>query len=190
MKKSAILFVLALALGAISAQAQKFEPKWAGTVTALQISGDTVAVETEKANVKVKTDNSTCKIIFGIGSTTQKAVIEGGQSSTQLSPDEPVVLIVKCKDNDSDPTSFIQIIKFDEKKKERQAELAFVNVVDNVSEGNMKIIPYEADSYGKSSYIIKMKPQEGEFGVRILNPNEKDEKVTIFHCFGIHSAKK
>jgi len=31
-----------------------------------------------------------------------------------------------------------------------------------------------------------MEPQEGEFGVRVLNPNEKDEKIAISYCFGAH----
>ena len=93
---------------------------------------------------------------------------------------------MKCKDNESDPTSFIQIVKFEEKKKERKAELSSVNWIGNVSEGNMEYVPYEADTYGKSSYILKVAPIEGEFGVRVLNPNEKDEKVVLFYCFGAH----
>jgi hypothetical protein len=50
----------------------------------------------------------------------------------------------------------------------------------------MEYVPYEADTYGKSSYILKVAPIEGEFGVRVLNPNEKDEKVVLFYCFGAH----
>lgn len=170
-----------------SANAQKFEPKWAGTVVALQIEGnDTVSIPTEKANIKVKTAHSAGRLLVGIGNTRQKCIIQGGTSTTQLPANNTVFLIVKCKDNDTDPSSFIQIVKFEQKKKERKAELANVNWLGNVSEGNMDMISYEAESYGKSSYILSFEPQEGEFGVRILNPNEKDEKITIFHCFGIH----
>lgn len=48
----------------------------------------------------------------------------------------------------------------------------------------MQRIPYEADLYGKSSYILTMPPVYGEFGVRVLNPNDRDEKAPIFYCFG------
>ncbi len=189
MKKLTLLFVLFIMFGVATGYSQKFEPKWAGTVSAIKIDGDSIAVPTEKANVKIQTANSAGRLLVGIGNTRQKVVIKGGRSTTQLSPDAPVVLIVKCKDNETDPNSFIQIVKFEEKKKERKSELANVNWLGNVSEGNMEIVPYQAESYGKSSYILTMEPQEGEFGVRILNPNDKDEKITIFHCFGIHASE-
>lgn len=64
------------------------------------------------------------------------------------------------------------------------------NWVGNVSEGNMKLVPYEADQYGNSSYILTIKPQEGEFGVRIVNPNDRDEKVPILYCYGSHNTPK
>ncbi len=51
----------------------------------------------------------------------------------------------------------------------------------------MQIVPYEADVYGKSSYILTVPPLEGEFGVRILNPNDRDEKVPVFYCYGTTS---
>ena len=187
--KKILLFLLAFTASVIGVNAQSFEPKWAGTVTAIKIEGDSVSIPLEKANVQVKTASSTARLLTGIGAVRQKAVIKGGQSTTQLSPDAPVILIVKCKDNESDPTSFIQIFKFEEKKKERKTELANVNWIGNMSEGNMVIVPYEAETYGTSSYILTMQPQEGEFGLRILNPNVKDEKVTIFHCFGIHQPE-
>ena len=190
MKRTFLLLLLVAILGVVSVSAQQFEPKWSGSVLALKVDGDTIAIPTEKANVKLKTTHSAGRLLVGIGNTRQKAIIKGGQSTTQLSPNEPVMLIVKCKDNESDPTSFIQIIKFEEKKKERRTELANVNWLGTVSEGNMTIVPYEADTYGKSSYILIMQPQEGEYGVRILNPNETDEKVVIFQCFGIHQVEE
>ena len=167
--------------------AQSFEPKWVGEVVILQVENDTVSVPTEKANVQVKTSASAGRLLVGIGNVRSKVTVKGGRSTTQVSPDKPVILVVKTKDNESDPSSFIQIVKFEEKKKERKAELASQNWVGNVSEGNMTLVPYVADTYGKSSYILKVDPIEGEFGVRVLNPNEKDEKVALFYCFGAHS---
>ena len=187
MKKPFSVFLLLCCAFAIQhANAQQFEPKWSGTVCALKIETDTIAIPLEKANVKVKTAASAGMILTGIGKVRKKYVIEGNQSTTQLNPYQPIVLIVKCKDNESEPYSFIRIVKFEEKKKERKAELANLNWLGKSSEGNMELIPYEAEVYGKSSYILTFTPPLGEFGVIIRNPNELDEKITIFHCFGVH----
>lgn len=51
----------------------------------------------------------------------------------------------------------------------------------------MNFVNFTGKRYGKSSYILTFSVQEGEFGVRVLNPNDTDEKTTVFYCFGIHS---
>ena len=182
-------FIIAFCI-ALFVNAQQFEPKWVGEVSIAQIQrNDTVMIPTEKANVKIKTSNSAGRLLVGIGNTRRKVVIQGGESPVRINPDGEVTLIIKCKDNESDPSSFIQIVKFENKKKERRTELSNINWVGNVSQGNMELVPYDADQYGKASYILKFQPAEGEYGVRVLNPNEKDEKVTIFYCFGIHNEK-
>lgn len=152
----------------------------------MTVDGDTVSNPTEKCNVQIKTSASASKILLGFGNTNQKISIKGGRSTTQIPLGKPVYLVVKCKDNDSDPQSFIQVMKLEEKKKERKAELAKVNWIGNVSENNMSFVPFQAKRYGKTSYLLKIEPQDGEYGVRVLNPNERDEKVLMFYCFGIH----
>jgi len=79
------------------------------------------------------------------------------------------------------------LYKKEEKKKERRAELANVNWLGNVSEGNMEYINFQGKRYGKSSYILTFPAIDGEFGVKVMNPNERDEKTTVFYCFGIHN---
>ncbi len=179
-----IVLVLFVAVFALTAFCQKFEPKWVGNVVLLNIENDTTAIPLEKANVQIKTTQSAGRLLAGIGNVRRKAIIKGAHSSVQTSPNRPIILIVRCKDNETDPSSFIQIIKFEETSKERKTELASMNWLDNVSEGNMKLVDFDADMYGKSSYILRLPPQSGEFGVRTLNPNDTDEKVTIFYCFG------
>ena len=171
-------------LVAITVCGQKFEPKWVGEVVLLNTELDTIVQPTEKSLVKIKTKQSAGQLLVGIGNIRKKVYIEGAASPIQVDPLKPITLVVKCKDNESDPSSFIQIVKFEKGKKDRRSELSNINWLGNTSEGNMQIVPFEADVYGKSSYIISLAPQEGEFGVRILNPNEKDEKVPVFYCFG------
>ena len=166
---------------------QSYEPKWVGQVVVLDTQNDSIVKQAEKANVKVKTKQSAGRLLAGIGNVRQKVYIQGGASTLQLNPNEPITLIVKCKDNDSDPYSFIQVIKFEKGRNERRTELAMQNWLGDTSEGNMELVQYEADSYGKSSYILTIQPQEGEFGVRVVNPNVQDERVPIFYCFGTSS---
>ena len=165
---------------------QQYEPKWVGAVNILSIEGDTISVPAEKANVQIKTTQSAGKIIFDIGNIRQKGIIKGSKSPIQCDVNKPIYIVVKCKENEVDPTNFIQIIKFEETRKERRTELAMENWLGNTSELNSIIVPYEADTYGKSSYILRMEPQEGEFGVRILNPDALDSRAPIFYCFGSH----
>lgn len=188
MKKIAILIFVLMAN--LCVFAQQFEPEWVGEAHILKIEGDTVAIPTEKSIPKIKTSASAGRLLVGIGNVRSKAVIKNGRASVQIQPNDIISLVVRCKDNDTDPTSFIQIIKFEEKKKERKTELANVNWLGSVSEGNMEFVPYSGKKYGKSSYILTFNGSEGEYGVRVLNPNDKDEKVTVFYCFGIHSSDK
>lgn len=188
MRKCLITFVCIIVSMHLSAQ--KFEPKWVGEVCVLNVNGDTIMTPAEKASVQVKTTQSAGRLLVGIGNVRQKVIVKGGQSPVQVSYDKPVTIVVKCKENDIDPSTFIQLIKFEEKSKERKTELAMENWIGNVSEGNMKLIPYEAEQYGRSSYILTVNPQEGEFGVRVLNPTDRDEKVPILYCYGSHNPSK
>jgi hypothetical protein len=186
--KRILIITLILAFG-ITSFVQRFEPEWAGEVNVLVIGEDTIAVPTEKSIPHIKTSASAGLILFGIGNVRRKAVIKNGRAATQIEPCDTISIIVKCKDNDSDPASFIQIVKFEEKKKERKAELAKENWVGTVTEGNMDFISFKGKKYGTSSYLLSFQAPEGEYGVRVLNPNEEDEKVPIFYCFGLHSPQ-
>lgn len=184
MKQLVLIFCVLLA-GAVT-KAQSYEPEWVGEVTVVTLAPDTVAAASEKCNVQVKTSASAGRLLVGIGNINKKITIKGGQSPCQVAAGQPVYLVVKCKDNDNDPQSFIQVMKLEEKKKERKANLASVNWVGNVSENNMNFVPFQAKRYGKSSYLLKIEPDAGEYGVRVLNPNERDEKVLMLYCFGVH----
>ncbi|MBD5266634.1 MAG: hypothetical protein HDS41_00370 [Bacteroides sp.] len=182
-----ILLFLALGLALCNVKGQNFEPKWVGQVVLLDIENDTIVKPTEKATVKIKTKQSAGRLLVGIGNVRRKVYIQGGASPVQLDPTKPITIIIKCKDNSSDPSSFIQVVEFEKGRNERRTELAMENWIGNISEGNMKLVPYDADVYGKNSYILTIQPKNGEFGVRVLNPNDIDEKVPIFYCFGTSS---
>ena len=188
MKKTVVTMVMVIS--SIMSYGQQFEPKWIGQVVMLNIEGnDTIAIPAEKANVQIKTNASAGRIIAGIGNVRRKIIIRGATSGVQMKSDSEIQLLVKCRDNSIDPTTFIQIVKFEETKKERKTELAHENWLGNVSEGNMKYVSFDADQYGKSSYILRFPSIEGEFGVQVLNPENRDEQIPIFYCFGVHKTK-
>lgn len=114
--KKLILLLLLQTFG-LCALAQQFEPEWVGEVSILKIESDTTSIATEKSIPKVKTSASAGRLLVGIGNVRKKAVVKNGQSATQIQPNNVVTLVVRCKDNESDPTSFIQIVKFEEKKR-------------------------------------------------------------------------
>ena len=166
--------------------AQQFEPKWTGMACAIEVvEADTVAIPLEKTIAQIKDSYLLNALTDGMANAKSSCTIQGAKSSVQLKPNQPVTLLVRCKDNESDPFSFIQVVKFSSKKKERRAELAKGNFI-KTTQNNMNFIPFEAESYGKSSYILTLPPLEGEYGVRILNPDAVDEKAPVFHCFGVN----
>ena len=139
--KKYILLSIFLALG-MFVSAQQFEPEWAGEVAVLRVDGDTLSIPTEKSIPQVKTSASAGRLLVGIGNVRRKAVLKNGRATTQIPQTGTITLVVKCKDNETDPTTFIQLVKFEEKKKERKTELANVNWLGNVSEGNMEYINF------------------------------------------------
>lgn len=185
-RKRIVILVSVLLSSFFMINAQQFEPKWVGAVNILSIDNDTACIAAEKANVQVKTTQSAGRILFDIGNVRQKGIIKGSKSNVQCDMAKPIYIVVKCKENDVDPNTFIQIVKFEETKKERKTELAMENWLGNTSEMNSILVPYEADKYGKSSYILRMEPQEGEFGVRVFNPEAVDSRAPVFYCFGSH----
>ena len=122
MKKHLLLSFL-FTLG-FFASAQNFEPEWAGEVVILKVDGDTISIPTEKSIPQVKTASSAGRLLVGIGNVRIKAVLKNGRATAQIPQTGTVTLVVKCKDNETDPTTFIQLVKFEEKKKERKTELA------------------------------------------------------------------
>lgn len=180
------LFMAFIVVFGLTVNAQKFEPKWVGEVYLLQIDADTVAMVADKSNVQVKTTQSAGLLLTGFGNVRKKLTVKGRNANIQVGMKDHVTMIVRSKDNDYDPSLFIQVVKFEEKKKERRVEVANVNWLGNVTEGDMNLVPFVAERYGNSSYILTLKPEVGEYGVRILNPDEIDEKMTVFYCFGVY----
>ena len=94
-------------------------------------------------------------------------------------------LIVKAKDNATDPQSFISIFKFEVKGKERRYQLAESGTLSKTESNNLSSVDYNAKRYGKNSYYLVLNDLEpGEYGIVIGDPNTENTKngmkVTTF----------
>ena len=94
-------------------------------------------------------------------------------------------LILKAKDNTTDPNQFINIFKFEIYKKERRFQLAEVGTLSAAKTNNIASVEFKAKKYGESSYLIQLEDLEpGEYGIIIGDPNNQNTKngmkVTTF----------
>ncbi|MBO5250534.1 MAG: hypothetical protein J6B31_00805 [Bacteroidaceae bacterium] len=184
MKK--ILLIGVLACIAICVKAQQIaEPQFVGEV--LLVKSETTAVSLEKKTATVKTKAGASVYLTGIGSVKSRLHVDGVKSSVRCSQaDGPIVLIVRAANNENDPNSFIRVFKFEQKKKERRAELAKVNTLGGSSDNNFDFIEYVGEKYGEKSYKLTLSQVEPcEIGVLISNPDKVDEKQMIVRCLGI-----
>ncbi len=114
--------------------------------------------------------------------------IDGGNAQSRFTSNEPLQLVVRAVDNNSDPLAIISIYKLKASKKKRTFLLGEDNSGTLMkSRTNSKgMIRFSGQKYGTSSYLITLKDLEaGEYGIIVSNPNNRDEKRVIVSCFGI-----
>lgn len=114
--------------------------------------------------------------------------IAGGKAQTRIAQKRVINLIVKAADNNSDPLSIITIYRFRAKKKKR------ITVLSEDNSGTLmksrthtkNQLSFVGKKYGNSSYLLTINNiVPGEYGIKVVNPNNVDEKNAIISCFGI-----
>lgn len=189
MKKlfATLCFLVAVAYGkAQDTGSATYEPEFIGETNLLCISGtDTLALPLEKKSGKIKSKAAASLYLTGIGSVKTRIHVEGKTSTCIAKPDCEYRLIVKSSNNDQDPNSFIQLVKFEIKKNERRCEIGQVNTFRGSSAGTEQLVDYKAKRYGESSYLLSFEPTPGEYGVFMSNPDSRDEKRIIVYCFTV-----
>jgi len=179
MKRIAIFLIAAIASLGLFAQNVE-EPSFIGETLLLNADETTTPLQKQTIQVKLQTNMFT---------VTQKLIV-GGCCAGVRAESGQIQLIVRAVDNNSDPLSIIQVFKFDAKKKDRRAELASASAYGATS-GKMKLVPFTAKKFGESSYLLTISHiAPGEYGIIVLNPNMKDEKITVVSSFGIDNIKK
>ncbi len=175
--------LMAVMLGGGNAVAQSLEPDFEGEVVGVYPDGTTKRLE--KQNTRIKTGGSVYVAGFAVNKTKTKVLIEGGAASVRFRSDEPLQLIARAKDNNSDPMSIVRVFRMKSNKKQRSAVIAAAGTF-NTTSNDMEYLPFEAKKYGESSYLLTFEQRPaGEYGVIISNPNNVDEKMVIVSTFGI-----
>lgn len=179
------IFFLWLLLIPLFGIAQKFEPEFKNSGVVISgLPSDTIATKLDRTTLHYSSG-------FGWGnpfSPKSHAIADGNTSSCVIPGAENYAILIRCNDNSEDPASFIQIIQFEKKKKERKIQVASYNLFLAKSDAGNKIkhVQFDAKKYGNSSFILypdKLEP--GEYGVLIYNPSNSDEKPAQALCFTI-----
>lgn len=186
MKK--LIFVLAMVLCvSLNTSAQEItiaEPEFAEET--LLVVSNTEGSLLKRENGTVKTKAGASLYLTGIGKVKSRLTLAGPKSVNQAKGASTTRLIIKAKDNTTDPNSFVNIFKFDiYNNKERRYQLAEVGTLSKAETNNLSSIDFKAKKYGECSYLIQMEDlTPGEYGIVLGDPNNQNTKnamkVTTF----------
>jgi hypothetical protein len=181
MKILSLLFLLLLILASASFGQEK-EPEFVGEAYFLKTDGTYVHLDKEIGDF-------TSGMSWSANSWNAFSLeIAGGKAQSRFSSNQPLQLVVRAVDNNSDPLTIISIFKFEAKKKSRSVLISKNNSGTFLkSRTNSKdMIRFSGKKYGISSYRIELKDlAAGEYGIVVSNPNARDEKRVVVSCFAI-----
>lgn len=183
--KKIFLSILLLGIGLTGAKAQVTvaEPEFAEET--LLLTSDTNGELLKRENATVKAKAGASLYLTGIGKVKSRLTIKGVTSVNKQKCKSTVRLIIKAKDNKTDPNSFINVFKFEVNGKERRYQLAEAGTLSKTESNNLSSVEYNAKKYGESSYYVVLKDlAAGEYGICIGDPNNTNTKngmkVTTF----------
>lgn len=178
MKNIFLLFVMLICGISINAQVTVSEPEFADETLLLTSNGQGVLLKRENGTVKTKAGASL--YLVGIGKVKSRLTLAGVHSASTIKGAATTRLIIRAKDNTTDPNSFISIFKFDVTKKERRYQLAESGTLSKTETNNLSSVEFKAKKYGKSSYLLLLEDlQPGEYGIVIGDPNNTNEKNSM-----------
>lgn len=183
MRKMFLLVVMTLLSLSINAQVTVAEPEFSEE-TLLLIS-DSEGVLLKRENGYIKTKAGASLYLTGIGKVKSRLTLAGVKSASNIKGGSTTRLVIKAKDNDTDPNSFINVFKFEIYKKERRYQLAEVGTLSASKTSNLSSVDFKAKKYGESSYLIQLEGlTPGEYGIILGDPNNQNTKngmkVTTF----------
>lgn len=143
----------------------------------LWVTSDSTSVKLPRENASVKTKAGASVYLFGVGKVKSRITLSGVESPLKMPKSSIIRLIVKANDNNTDPNSFINIFKFELKKRERRIQVSETGFFSGTEKNSLANINYQAKKYGTSSYLIMIENlPEGEYGISIGDPNNLTDK--------------
>ena len=133
--KQILLLATVLCSGILSSQNVQ-EPDFIGE--AIVLKTDNTSVQLEKTTSQLRTASNAAKIITGFGSVVSKLMVDGCCAKNRFPSSEPIRIIVKAVDNNTDPLAIVKIFRFDSYKSNRKAELSATNVFGRTKSNNLK----------------------------------------------------
>lgn len=181
MRKAILLSITILILG-LGVSGQEVEPEYIGEAYVLTADGSSVNLDKEIGDF-------TSGISWAHNSwNALNLEVAGGKAQRRFVAGEPLQLVVRAVDNNSDPLTIISIYKLKAKSKKRLVLISKDNSGTLMkSKTNSKdLIRFSGKKYGKSSYLISLTDlAKGEYGIVVSNPNSRDEKRVVVSCFAI-----
>lgn len=156
------------------------------TVEEPDFAEETLMILSDTYAVPLARENGFFKYLRGWSKVKTMLVVDGKSShSYTVKGKSTTRLIIKAKDNLTDPNSFINIFKFEIKNNERRYDLSELGLGSKYKTNNIASISYKAKKYGESSYLITMDGlTPGEYGIFFGDPNITNSvngwKVTTF----------
>jgi len=185
MKKAVLVFLMFTSLTINAQEITVAEPEFAEETLMLVSNTQGELLKRESGTIKTKAGASL--YLTGIGKVKSRLTLAGPRSANVgITGHSTTQLIIKAKDNATDPNSFINIFKFEVyKQKERRYQLAEAGTLSKTETNNLSSVDYKAKKYGESSYLIKMENlTPGEYGIVLGDPNSQNTKngmkVTTF----------
>lgn len=180
MKK--LLMVVMVLAAALAINGQAVEPEYIGEASIVRTDGTFAQLDKEIGDFSSG---------WSWSNNTNKAFwleVIGGQAKSRFKSGDPLQLVVRAVDNNSDPLTIVSIYKFKANKKKRSVVIAKDNSGTflksrTVSKG---LVRFSGKKYGTSSYMLSLTDlAAGEYGIVVSNPNNVDGKRTVVSCFAI-----
>ena len=183
--KSILAAIAVMASSSIFAQNVK-EPNFIGEIYLL--TSDSTYITLQKTAAKIQAKSNGLSMLVPLASQVKShLILQGNKAESRIKKDEnPIQLIVRCKNNDYEATNIISLLPFEVKKKERRYLMNKVSLLGGSSVESMEGIPYKFEKYGDSSYKIILENIEvGEYGLMVSEGENSPNSFLGFRCFGI-----
>jgi hypothetical protein len=173
MKNILLVSMLLVCTSIFGQDVKPAEPDFVGEAYILKADGTTEPLDKSKFNTTIKPGFKIKQYLEVPGCCSRVKV----QATA-----EPLKIVIKMKDNSVDPTSIINIFKF-EVKKNRTTEVSSTALLGKSDEGGkIKYADFSGKKYGQSSYLLTIVASEpGEYGILIKEMGNQN-----ISCFGIN----